>query len=99
MLLLLKCAVSDASITRVGVGVVRTSASCFLTEITEMVIRLPIYKLSGKPSWFMKKEKIQFNKAHNSTSKDPHKSAISSEEIKWGQWQGTLSYAFPVTFI
>lgn len=30
----------------------------------------------------MKKEKIQFNKAHNSTSKDPHKSAISSEEIK-----------------
>lgn len=36
-----KCAVSDASITRVGVRVVRTSASCFLTETIEMVIRLP----------------------------------------------------------
>lgn len=41
MLLLLKCAVSDASITRVGVGILHTSGSCFLTEIIEMVIRLP----------------------------------------------------------
>ena len=41
MLLLLKCVMSDASITSVVVGVVRTSASCFLTDIIEMVIRLP----------------------------------------------------------
>lgn len=47
----------------------------------------------------MKKEKISFSRAHNSASKDPHKSAISSEEIKWGQWQETHSLAFSLTFI
>lgn len=56
----------------------------------------PIYKLSGKTFCLMKKEKIKFNRAHNSTSKDPHKCAISSEEIRWGQWQALLPFLQPL---